>query len=81
MPAILTHYTFALMAIPEEDRPFAALVNLGSQGPDTFMAYGTVPWVKREEKKKIQQWGHTMHSLPVGSVYLKMVDYASHSPD
>lgn len=81
MPAILTHYTFALEAIPEEDRPFAALVNLGSQGPDTFMAYGTVPWVKREEKKKIQQWGHTMHSLPIGSVYLKMVDYASNSPD
>ena len=80
MPAILTHYTFAKETIPEEDRPFAAVVNLGSQGPDTFMAYGTIPWRKRHEVVKIRQWGHTMHSLPVGSVYLKMVEYAQKSP-
>ena len=81
MPAILTHYTFALMAIPEEDRPFVSVVNLGSQGPDTFMAYGTVPWVKRAEPQKVRQWGHTMHALPVGSVYLKMIEYANKSAD
>lgn len=80
MPAILTHYTFALSAIPEEDRPFDAVVNLGSQGPDTFMAYGTVPWRKRKEVAKIRQWGHTMHSLPVESVYLKMMEFALKSP-
>ena len=81
MPAILTHYNFALMAIPEEDRPFTSVINLGTQGPDAFMAYGTVPWLKRKEVAKIRQWGHTMHALPVGSVYLKMVDYARESPD
>ena len=80
MPAILVHYTFALSAIPEEDIPFRDVVNLGSQGPDTFMAYGTVPWKKREEVKKIRQWGHTMHALPVESVYLKMMEYADSSP-
>ena len=81
MPAILTHYTFALSAIPKEDERFSAVVNLGSQGPDTFMAYGTLPWKKREEVTKIRQWGHTMHYLPVGSVYLKMMEYARTSPD
>lgn len=81
MPAILTHYTFALEAIPEAERPFEALVRLGAQGPDTFMAYGTVPWHKRVDKKKVQQWGHTMHALPVESVYWKMVTYALKSPD
>ena len=80
MPAILVHYTFALSAIPEEDIPFRDVVNLGSQGPDAFMAYGTVPWKKREEVKKIRQWGHTMHALPVESVYLKMMEYADSSP-
>ena len=80
MPAILTHYTFALSAIPEEDRPFQAVVNLGSQGPDTFMAYGTIPWRKRGEVVKIRQWGHTMHSLPVETVYLKMMEFARQSP-
>lgn len=81
MPAILTHFTFALSALPPEDEPFQAIVNLGSQGPDTFMAYATVPWRKRAEAKKVRQWGHTMHSLPVESVYLKMMDYARNSPD
>ena len=81
MPAALVHYTFSLNAITEEDRPFQDVVQLGSQGPDTFMAYGTIPWRKRENVKKVQQWGHTMHSLPVGSVYLPMVEYASKQPD
>ena len=81
MPAILTHYTFALEAITPEDLLFRDVVNLGSQGPDTFMAYGSIPWRKRPDKKKVQQWGHTMHSLPVGDVYLKMVEYAKGSPD
>ena len=81
MPAILTHYTFALKAIPDSLRPFQAAVNLGSQGPDTFMAYGSIPWRKRSEVKKIQGWGHVMHSLPVESVYVPMMDYASKQPE
>ena len=40
------------------------------------MAYGTNPFCKRENVAKIRQWGHTMHSLPIGPVYLKMVEYA-----
>lgn len=81
MPAILTHYTFALEAIPKEDEPFRAVVNLGSQGPDTFMAYGTVPGKKRQDVEKVRQWGHTMHALPIETVYLKMMEYANRSPD
>lgn len=81
MPAILTHYTFALKAIPSEDEPFRAIVNLGSQGPDTFMAYGTVPWRKRVDPEKVRQWGHTMHALPIETVYLKMMQYALGSSD
>ncbi|MCR5490859.1 MAG: zinc dependent phospholipase C family protein, partial [Bacilli bacterium] len=79
MPAILTHYTFALKAIPEEDKPYQKLVNLGSQGPDTFMAYGTIPWIKRENKKKVQGFGHAMHRLDVAETYLKMAEYAKQS--
>ena len=81
MPAILTHYTFALKAIPEELVPFRAAVNLGSQGPDTFMAYGTVPWRKRNDPEKVRGWGHAMHSLPVESVYVPMMDYAAKQPE
>lgn len=81
MPAILTHYTFALKAIPDELRPFQAAVNLGSQGPDTFMAYGSIPWRKRADVKKVQGWGHAMHSLPVESVYVPMMDYADKQPE
>ncbi len=81
MPAILTHYTFALKAIPEDLVPFRAVVNLGTQGPDTFMAYGTVPWRKRKDPKKVRGWGHAMHNLPVESVYLPMMDYARGKED
>ena len=81
MPAILTHYTFALKAIPEELRPFQAAVNLGSQGPDTFMAFGTVPLKGRTDVEKVRGWGHAMHSLPVDSVYLPMMDYADKQPE
>ena len=81
MPAILTHYTFALSALPQEDERFKDIVFLGSQGPDTFMACGAVPWRKRENGDKVRQWGHTMHAIPIGKVYLSMVEYARTSPD
>ena len=81
MPAALTHYTFALTAITDEDRPYQDVVDLGAQGPDTFMALGTIPWRKRANKVKVQQWGHTMHSLPVVPTYLAMVEYAAKQDD
>ncbi len=81
MPAILTHYAFALKAIPSDLEPFKAAVNLGSQGPDPFMAFGTVPFKGRTEVDKVRGWGHVMHSLPVESVYLKMMDYADKQPE
>ena len=79
MPAILTHYTFALSALPEEDKAFQRIVNLGSQGPDTFMAYGTIPWIKRNDKKKVQEFGHAMHRIDVADTYYKMAEYAKKS--
>ena len=81
MPAILTHYTFAKGAIHDSERAYSDVVFLGAQGPDTFMACGSIPWRKRVEGAKNAQWGHTMHSLPVGSVYPKMMEYAYASPD
>ena len=77
MPAILTHYTFATLAEPRENNPlYFPLTNLGAQGPDTFMAYGSVPWIKRGEKAKIQGFGHAMHKIDVAETYLKMAKYA-----
>ncbi|MBO6285986.1 MAG: zinc dependent phospholipase C family protein [Bacilli bacterium] len=81
MPAILSHYTFALSAIPEDEKPYKTLVNLGSQGPDTFMAYGSLPWVKREQVELIRGFGHTMHAIPIDKTYCKMMEYANQSPD
>ena len=76
MPAILTHYSFALEAIPEVDRPHRDITNLGSQGPDTFMAYGSIPWRKRTNIKKIRDFGHLMHRLDITETYVEMAEYA-----
>ena len=79
MPALLVHYSFALDALPEEDKPYATLVNLASQGPDTFMAYGSLPWRKRSDTKDISGYGHMLHRIDIGPTYLKMMDYADNS--
>ncbi|MCR4561953.1 MAG: zinc dependent phospholipase C family protein [Bacilli bacterium] len=81
MPAILTHYTFAQEAIPECDKEYRDIVNLGTQGPDTFMAYGSTPWIKREEPVRVRTFGHTMHRVDITETYLKMMEYASKQED
>ncbi|MCR5078765.1 MAG: zinc dependent phospholipase C family protein [Bacilli bacterium] len=79
MPALLTHYTFACKALPKDLEPYRSLVNLGTQGPDTFMAYGSLPWRKREKPLRVRNFGHAMHAIDVGPTYLKMMDYADSS--
>ena len=81
MPAILTHYTFSLSALPDEDKPFRDIVALGSQGPDAFMAFGTIPWVKRSEAQRVRDFGHTMHAISIVDTYYKMMEYARNSED
>ena len=76
MPALLVHYTSAYFLAKE--LPFTSFdaLALGAQGPDTFMAYGTVPWHSRKDKKTINPWGAIMHHTPVEDVYVKMMSYA-----
>ena len=81
MPAILTHYTFALETLDNRSRVFEDVIRLGNQGPDVFMAYGTVPWRKRPDKKTINPVGAKMHHAKLYEVYGAMIDYALASPD
>ena len=77
MPALLVHYTSAVKIDEELHFKHFESLALGAQGPDTFMAYGTVPWHKREDKKIINPWGAKMHHTPVEDVYVKMMSYAT----
>ncbi len=77
MPAVIVHYSFAKMAMDPSLSPFEDVVRLGTQGPDTFMAYGTNPFHKREDVKEVQPFGGYMHHIDVSSTYFKMMQYAN----
>ena len=78
MPAILTHYTFAIAHLNGIADKEAFL--LGNQGPDTFMAYGTNPFRKRKDYQKIRPFGGFMHQSHIEDYYVSMLEYASPSP-
>lgn len=80
MPAILTHYNLALET-PLGTGAFADVVRVGTQGPDVFMAYGTVPWRKKKDKAIINPVGAALHHVPVEESYGKMIAYASAHPE
>lgn len=81
MPAILTHYQFALETLDDETRVFEDLYRLGNQGPDVFMAYGMVPWHKHEDAKQVFPVGAKLHHTKMVDCYANLIDYALGSPD
>ena len=80
MPAILTHYTYALET-ELGTGAFGDVVRVGTQGPDVFMAYGTVPWRKKKDKAQIYPVGALLHHTHVVDYYGKMIPYALAHPE
>ncbi len=78
MPAILTHYTFGLSVI-EAAKGYKEAFLVGNQGPDTFMAYGTNPFHKREDVKAIRPFGAFMHHEKIDEYYARMMEFADKS--
>lgn len=74
MPAALAHYLFALRN--RENIMDVDAFLLGTQGPDPFFFYGMVPWRKKAEMKKIQEYGEELHHSDFSDIYGRMIGYA-----
>jgi len=79
MPAILSHYSFALPFAKDTLYPEAMLV--GSQGPDPFFFFGQVPLKNRPMKNEVDQFGRDLHHIDVTPVYYALIEYAKVSKD
>ena len=83
MPAIITHYTFALETMerkgrsPEEKE---ALL-LGAQGPDPFFFFGQRPWLRRHSREDVTSFGHELHHVDPTDCYFLMMDEARKEED
>ena len=80
MPACLTHYSFAKLMIPEEEKPFEDVICLGTQGSDPFFYYGILPFWTGPDKDEIQKVGERVHHEEIGVYYSKLIEYAKKSP-
>lgn len=78
MPALLTHYCFARMAIEPRFEEYRDVIDLATQGPDPFFFYGQVK--KRPGKQEISSYGGLIHHIDISETYLKMMEYAKESP-
>ncbi len=74
MPAALTHYLFALQN--EENISDADAFLLGTQGPDPFFFFGMVPWRKKANPRKIQDYAEQLHHSDFSLIYARMISYA-----
>lgn len=79
MPAIITHYSFALDIIKDDNREFEKAILVGSQGPDPFFFYSQVPWNKRKGGKALAKPGALFHHMDLTEPYLKLIEYANKS--
>lgn len=75
MPALLTHYCFALEAKKEGEDKYLKSLLLGTQGPDPFFFYGANPLKKREKSSLIQAYGAVIHHSDFSPTYLAMASY------
>ena len=80
MPALLTHYIFALESRTTSVSGFENAYALGNQGPDVFMPYGMVPWKKHDDTEEIRPVGAKLHHTKMVDCYGKMIGYALASP-
>lgn len=79
MPAILSHYSFALPFASHSSYPEAMLV--GSQGPDPFFFFGQLPWKKRANQKGVDAFGRNLHHIDITDIYASLLDYAYSSSE
>ncbi|MBP5092279.1 MAG: zinc dependent phospholipase C family protein [Bacilli bacterium] len=78
MPAFLTHYTLAQEIVASESYgPFVSAFLLGAQGPDPFFFYAQLK--RRENTKKIRNFGSYLHHTDFVPVYNAMLKIASGS--
>jgi hypothetical protein len=67
MPAITTHYSFALEMGKLFPSAYPEARYLGAQGPDPFFFYGQFPWKKRKNKKEIDAYGSLLHHIDIAT--------------
>ena len=76
MPACLTHYTFAKMVTPPDEKERFDVVALGTQGSDPFFYYGILPFWSGPDKDEIQDVGERIHHEEIGFYYPRLIEYA-----
>jgi len=83
MPASLAHHLFAKAALAQYGSrlaflsPYSSLVSIGSQGPDPFYFYGSLPWRKHLDTETINGVGSMMHSPDPLRVLPKLIEEAN----
>ena len=73
MPSTLTHYVFNKELVKNDKHKNIFL--LAGQGADTFFFYG-YNIVKRENAKKVRQFGYDLHAIDPSKLYMSMLRYA-----
>jgi hypothetical protein len=81
MPAIITHYTFALETMKDPSSPFKEAILVGAQGPDPFFFFGQYPFKKRANAKEVDSFGTALHDMDIAPVYSELLKYAHASKD
>ena len=76
MPACLTHYTFAKMVTPPEEKEYFDAIALGTQGSDPFFYYGILPFWSGPDKKEMQDVGERIHHEEIAFYYPRFIEYA-----
>ena len=82
MPAIITHYAFALSTMEHKNRApkeKTALL-IGAQGPDPFFFYGQKPWNHRHSREEVTSFGHELHHVDPTDCYFAMLEGISAFP-
>ncbi|MFA6620606.1 MAG: hypothetical protein WCS90_05720, partial [Bacilli bacterium] len=81
MPAIITHYTFALETMKDANSQHKEAILVGAQGPDPFFFFGQYPFKKRPHAKEVASFGTTLHEIDISSIYSELLKYAHGSTD
>lgn len=81
MPAVITHYTFALETMLEADERYKKAIFVGAQGPDPFFFYGQVPLRHRKGAEAVDTFGSDLHHVELSAPYYRLIEIARKSPD